>query len=403
MSGENKHPWPNYSDEEIKAAERVLRSNRVNYWTGEECRMFEHEFAAFAGTKHAIAVANGTVALELSLHGLRIGERNGGSASDEVVVTPRSFIASVSCVINAGATPVFADVDRHTQNISAESIRAVVTKNTRAVICVHLSGWPCDMDAIRAVTEPRGIKLIEDCAQAHGASYKGKPVGSLGDVAAWSFCQDKIMTTGGEGGMITCSDDALWQRMWSFKDHGKDHEKAVSNEVGAGFRWLHDSFGSNYRMLEIQAAIGRIQLKRMPQWHAERAANAEAVKKILAPCTGESGWLRVPVPGDHDCDGAAENVLEHGWYRIYAFVRPERLPGGWDRDRIAKMFADQGLPCMQGICPEIYLEKAFDDTGLRPAQRLPIARELGETSLMFFVHPGMTYPQIEFPAELRTV
>lgn len=405
MSRDQQHPWPNFSQEEAEAVERVLLSNRVNYWTGEECRKFEQEFAAFAGTKHAIAVANGTVALELALHGLGIGERNGGSSSDEVIVTPRSFIASVSCVVNAGAVPVFADVDRHTQNISADNIRAVVTENTRAVLCVHLSGWPCDMDAIRSVTEPRGIRLIEDCAQAHGASYKGKPAGSLGDVAAWSFCQDKIMTTGGEGGMITCSDEAVWQRMWSYKDHGKDHEKATTKGPATGFRWVHDSFGSNYRMLEMQAAIGRIQLKRMPQWHSERAANAAAVRRMLEPYSGENGWLRVPIPDDREQDeiSAGPPDCEHAWYRIYAFIRPENLPEGWSRDRVAKMFSDQGLPCMQGICPEIYLEKAFDGTSLRPAQRLPVARELGDTSLMFLVHPGMTYPQIEFPEELERV
>lgn len=405
MNLEGDHPWPNYSDEEIEAVERVLRSNRVNYWTGEECRKFEQEFAIFADTKHAIAVANGSVALELALYGLKIGARNGGSAVDEVIVTPRSFIASVSCVINAGAVPVFADVDRHTQNISAESIRAAVTKNTRAVICVHLSGWPCDMDAIRDVTEARGIRLIEDCAQAHGASYKGKPVGSLGEIAAWSFCQDKIMTTGGEGGMITCSDDALWQRMWSYKDHGKDHDKAMSKGTEPGFRWLHDSFGSNYRMLEMQAAIGRIQLKRMPGWHDERAANAAAIRKILEPYAGENGWIRVPVPGTPNAedDAGGNPDCEHAWYRIYAFVKPEKLPSGWDRDRVAKMFSDQGVPCIQGICPEIYLEKAFEGTSLRPAQRLPAARELGENSLAFLVHPGMAYPQVEFPEELEKV
>ena len=250
-------PWPSYSQEEADAISRVLLSGKVNYWTGTECRSFEKEFAAFAGTKHAVAVANGTLALDLALQGLGIGSHYGGNANDEVIVTSRSFIASVSTIVNAGARPVFADVNVDSQNIDAATVRAVTTANTRAVICVHLAGWPCDMDAIRSAVG-QDVKLIEDCAQAHGALYKGQPVGGIGDIGAWSFCQDKIMTTGGEGGMVTCNDEALWRKMWSFKDHGKSYEAVYERDHAPGFRWLHDDFGTNCRMTEIQAVIGRI-------------------------------------------------------------------------------------------------------------------------------------------------
>ena len=384
-------PWPNFSQEEADKVSRVLLSNKVNYWTGDECKQFEKEFATFAGAEHAIAVTNGTIALDLALVGLGIGSHNGGSSTDEVIVTPRSFLASVSCVVNAGAIPIFADVDLETQLITAQTVAPHITANTKAIICVHLFGWPCDMDALHDLVEGRGIKLIEDCAQAHGAKYKGKPVGSLGDVAAWSFCQDKIMTTGGEGGMVTCNDMDLWKKMWAYKDHGKSYDAVFNREHPPGFRWLHESFGTNWRMTEIQAAIGRIQLKRLPDWTRQRRENAKALKKLLMPFSGPDKWLRIPDLQCVACDGTCNSneACEHAWYKFSAFVQPENLPTKISRDDVINMIAEQGLPCMQGSCSEIYLERAFDNTTLRPVNRLPNAQKLGETSLLFVVHPGV--------------
>lgn len=379
-------PWPNFSQEEADVVSRVLLSNKVNYWTGTECKEFEKEFAVFSGTDHAISVANGTLALDLALHGLSIGSHNGGNGEDEVIVTSRSFLASASCIINAGAKVIFADVDPDTQNVSGNSVAAQVSKNTKAVICVHLAGWPCDMDEIGEAIKGRDIKLIEDCAQAHGALYKGKPVGSLGDVAAWSFCQDKIMTTGGEGGMVTCNDKNLWSRMWSFKDHGKSFDAVFNKQHPPGFRWLHESIGTNWRMTEMQAAIGRIQLKRMPLWHKARVQNAKNLMDVLAPYAGENGFLRF-LP--HDQGGIGHKDSVHAWYRFFAFVRPENLASGATRDSLIDRIQSQGLPCMQGTCSEMYLEKAFDNSSSRPKSRLPIAKELGETSIMFLTHPGV--------------
>lgn len=379
-------PWPNFTQEEADAVSRVLLSNKVNYWTGQEGRMFEEEFAAFAGTKYAIALANGTVALDLALHGLGIGSQNGGSAEDEVIVTPRSFIASVSTIVNAGARPVFADVDMVSGNITGETVAPVITDKTRGIIAVHLAGWPCDMDGLRDAIGGREIRLIEDCAQAHGAMYKGKPVGGLGDVAAWSFCQDKIMTTGGEGGMVTCDDEALWRRMWAFKDHGKSYEAVYEREHAPGFRWLHESFGTNWRLTEIQSAIGRIQLRRMPEWHAARTANALAITKALVPFADKDGPIRLATmeQGNEGADGS-----RHAWYKYYAYVRQENLKDKWDRDRVAGAISSVGVPCMQGSCSEIYLEVAFDRNKMRPLKLMPVAQSLGETSLMFLVHPGL--------------
>lgn len=381
-------PWPSFMTEEADAVRAVILSNRVNYWTGSECREFEREFASWCGARHAIALANGTVALDLALRALGIGP------GDEVIVTPRTFIASVSCVVNAGATPVFADVELESGNISAATIRPVLTARTKAIICVHLAGWPCDMDPIMAIAAERGLKVVEDCAQAHGARYKGRSVGTIGHVGAWSFCQDKIMTTGGEGGMVTTNDPALWSAMWAFKDHGKSYEAVYERSHPPGFRWLHENFGTNWRMLEVQAAIGRIQLSRMDDWSRRRHDNAARLAEVCRA----SSVLEVPEFGcAPDCAPtcADMNGCRHANYKFYAFVRPEELAEGWSRDRVVEAIAANGVPCYQGTCSEVYLEKAFDGTGWRPAERLPNAKLLGERSLMLLVHPTLTDAEIQ--------
>tara|TARA_R100000655_G_scaffold520_1_gene2145 strand:- start:2201 stop:3385 length:1185 start_codon:yes stop_codon:yes gene_type:complete len=365
-------PWPSFTQEEADAVSRVLLSNKVNYWTGQEGREFEREFAAFAGTEYAIAVANGTLALDLALQGLGIG------VGDEVVVTPRTFLASATSVINAGATPVFADVDPDTQNITPETVAAVITPKTKAVVCVHLAGWPCDMDGFMALAEQHDLFVVEDCAQAHGATYKGSSVGGLGHVGCWSFCQDKIMSTGGEGGMVTCNDRELWSRMWSFKDHGKSWEAVYEREHPPGFRWLHESVGTNWRLTEMQAAIGRIQLRRMQDWTIARKANCQAIWQTASALTG----LRAPI---------VPPEIGHAGYKCYVFVDENMVSGsvGEVRDIIMGALVANGVPCFSGSCSEIYREKAFTRLALGPPKRLPIAKRLAESSLMFLVHPTL--------------
>jgi len=363
-------PWPYFADDEIEAAVEVLRSGKVNYWTGQEGRLFEQEFAAFAGCKHAIALANGTVALECALKALGVG------AGDEVVTTSRTFIASASCAVMLGARPVVADVDRESQNITAETIRKVLTPRTKAIVAVHLAGWPCEMDEILALAREKGIAVVEDCAQAHGATYKGQPVGSLGDVAAFSFCQDKIMTTAGEGGMVTTNSTELWNKMWSLKDHGKSYDAVYHREHAPGFRWLHESFGTNWRLTEVQSAMGRVALTKISQWLSARRKYAKILTEQLSGVPG----LRITVPPKH---------IEHAYYKYYAFVEPEKLKPGWNRDGIIAAITAKGIPCFSGSCSEIYLEKAFP-AEWRPARRFIVARELGDTSLMFLVHPTLT-------------
>ena len=377
-------PWPSFSQQEADTVSRVLLSNKVNYWTGTEGRDFEKEFASFANCEYAIAVANGTLALDLALKVLGIGE------GDEVIVTPRTFLASVSCIVNAGAVPVFADVDGDSQNVTADTIRAVLTPKTKAIICVHLAGWPCAMDSIMALANEQGLLVVEDCAQAHGAKYKGKSVGSFGHAAAWSFCQDKIMTTGGEGGMFTTNDHSLWEKAWAYKDHGKSYDAVYNTKHPPGFRWLHESFGTNWRLTEMQSAIGRIQLTRMADWHQKRTENGLTIAEACAPFQ-QSGLLRVPLP---------EAGVEHAFYKFYIFVDPSMLNADWSRDRIVEEINRGGVPCFQGSCSEVYLEKSFDNTSFRPAERLPVAKELGETSLMFLVHPTLTSAEMKLTQQV---
>jgi dTDP-4-amino-4,6-dideoxygalactose transaminase len=362
-------PWPQFENDEIEATVQVLQSGKVNYWTGNEGREFEKEYAEHVGRQHAVAVANGSLALELALRVLGVGP------GDEIITSPRTFIASASSAVAVGARPVFADVDRTSQNITAESIRAVLTPATKAIVVVHLAGWPCEMDDIMALAREHDLKVIEDCAQAHGSSYKGRPVGSIGDIGAFSFCQDKIVTTAGEGGMITLDSNEIYEKAWSYKDHGKSYDAVYRRTHEPGFRWLHESFGTNWRLTEIQSAIGRLQLLKLSRWVETRRAHAAK----LTECFSELPGLRVTMPPAH---------VGHSYYKYYTFVRPEKLQSGWSRDRIVAEISALGVPCYSGSCSEIYLEKAFP-IEWRPKNRLPVARELGETSLMFLVHPTL--------------
>jgi dTDP-4-amino-4,6-dideoxygalactose transaminase len=368
-----EHPlpsWPFFGQEEIEAAGAVLASGRVNYWTGEEGRQFESEYSAFVGTRHAVALANGTVALELALHAL------GVAPGDEVIVPSRTFIATASCAVMRGAIPVVADVDPVSGNLTAETIAPHLSPRTKAIIAVHLAGWPCDMDPIMEVARARDLRVIEDCAQAHGATYKGRAVGSLGNVGTFSFCQDKILSTGGEGGMFTTNDERAWKTAWSFKDHGKSFDAVYHRKHPIGFRWLHESFGTNWRITEMQSAIGRVLLRRLPDSVQIRRRNAAILDREFSKLP----VLRVLKPGSD---------FENSYYKYYAYLRPELLRNGWNRDRIMAAVEAEGVPCSSGGCYEIYREKAFP-AAMRPPKRLPNAAQLGETSLMFQVHPTLT-------------
>jgi dTDP-4-amino-4,6-dideoxygalactose transaminase len=362
--------WPVFAADEIEAAVEVLTSGRVNYWSGGCGREFERRFAQWVGCDFGVAVANGSLGLEFALAALDVG------AGDEVIVTARSFVASAGCIRNVGAQPVFADVDRDSQNVTADRIEPLIGPRTKAIVVVHLAGWPARMDAIMALARAHDLRVIEDCAQAHGACLRGEAVGSMGDIGVFSFCRDKIISTAGEGGLCTTSDPELYERVWSYKDHGKDRALVTAPHTGSRFRWLHAGRGTNGRMTEVQAAVGLRQLDKVDGWLAERRANAGRLRERLTDVPA----LRVPWP-------SADEL--HAFYGFYFFVQPERLGGRWTRDRVLEAIVAEGVPCFTGSCPEIYREAVFADHP-QAQKRLPNAKELGETSLVLLVHPGIS-------------
>lgn len=365
-----KSKWPTYNDKMIDNVVKILKSGKVNQWTGSKVYEFEKKFSEYFGIDHSIAIFNGTVALELCLKAIDLKNE------DEVIVSSRTFIASAFCINTCKGIPVFVDVDKNSQNITLFNIKKAVTDKTKAVILVHLAGWPCELEEIVNWCHSQNIFIIEDCAQAHGAKYNNKYVGTWGDINAWSFCQDKIISTGGEGGMVTTNNHQLFLKAWSYKDHGKNYEKtigAISSPVKSGiFRWVHDSIGTNWRMTEIQASIGIDSLDNLQEWIEIRRNNSKIFNEILKDCK----LIRIAIPDDK---------YYHSYYKYYCFIKPKFLKENYSRDDIIVELNTKGIPCFQGTCGEIYLEKAYDLN-----LNLPITKSLSETSLMFLVDPTYT-------------
>ncbi len=377
--------WPYYDQEQIEAVTKVLRSSKVNSWTGDEVKSFENEFSSKIGINHSIAIANGSLALSScylasDLH-----------AGDEVITTPRTFIATSSSLMLLKIKPIFADVDVDSGCITADTIEPLINKKTKAIVVVHLGGWPAEMEKITKLASNYNLKLIEDCAQAHGAKIKGKSVGTFGDMAAWSFCTDKIMSTGGEGGMVTTNNNLLWESVWSLKDHGKSYNAVFKRNHRPGFKWLHEGFGSNFRLTEMQAAIGRIQLNKLDEWNSIRSMNA----MILINELNKLSILNIPLP---------PNSVTHAWYKFHCYLNMNCISSEWSRDRIVNEINSLGYPAFHGSCSEIYMEKCFKDKRLVPKERLANAKKLGETSLMFLLHPTITKVQMkEYANTIRKV
>ncbi|BAV65640.1 DegT/DnrJ/EryC1/StrS family aminotransferase [Sphingobium cloacae] len=359
--------WPQYEADEIGAVVRVLASGRVNSLVhGDECRAFEREFAAYCGMPHAISLANGTLALELAFRALGIG------AGDEVIVPARSFFASASAVAAVGAVPVFADIDANSHTIDPAGVEPLIGARTRAILCVHLAGWPCDMAALDAIAAEYGLWLVEDCAQAHGAAIGGRKVGSFGHAAAFSFCTDKILSTGGEGGMLLLREEAHWRRAWAYKDHGKNVAMMGAPSPGNAFRYLHESFGTNWRMTEMQAAIGRAQLRKLPAWLARRRAHADRLRRGL----GGHPLVRLPV---------VPEGVDHAFYKFYLMLEYGLFAPGKGRADIIAALNDRGIPAGTGSCPDMSRELAVRDSAHPNRHPLPVAAEVGERSLMLCV------------------
>ena len=378
--------YPKFNKNSIKKVQAVLKSGKVNYWTGNECKQFEKEFSTYIGNKYSVAVSNGSVALEIVLRALNLKK------GDRVIVTPRSFIISASCVLNVGLIPIFADVDNN-GNLSIEGIKKKYNNSVKAIIVVHLNGLSCDLDPILNFTRKKNIYLIEDCSQAHGAMYKGKKVGSYGDISTWSFCQDKIISTGGEGGMISTNNKKLWLNCWSLKDHGKNHHSCFIKKHKTGFRWLQDYKGSNYRMTEIQAALGREQLKTLDKQIYKRNIIVNLYLRGLKEYYQKFDILDKPDFKNKSCCLKNKSCTKcgHAYYRLNLFINVKKI----NQIELLEKLNNKKINCGIGACPEIYREKIFKKLKLCPKKRLVKAKILGETSIVFPINPFKSLANIK--------
>ena len=380
---------PFYSNKSIQKIGPLLKSGKVNYWSGNECKKFEQEFSNYLGNKYSLAVSNGSVALEMALKALSFNKR------DKIIVSPRSFIMSASCTLSVGLKPVFADVDDN-GNLSIEGIKKVYSKNVRAIILVHLNGLSCDLDPIMKFAKKNKIFLIEDCSQAHGAIYKGKKVGTFGDISTWSFCQDKIISTGGEGGMISTNNKKLWLKCWSLKDHGKNYNSCFVKKHKIGFKWLHDNLGSNYRMTEMQALLGREQLKILDKQIKKRNIIANLYLNGLKDYYEKYNILKKP---DFEYKTSywmgskkTRNKNTHAFYRLNLYINKDKI----EQLKLIEQFNKKKINCGIGSCPEIYREKIFKNLNFYPKKRLSNAKLLGEISIVFPINPNRALKKIKW-------
>ena len=386
--------YPYYNKTTQKRVQQVLKSGKVNYWTGTECKNFEKEFSRYIGNKYAVTVSNGSIALELALKALRLKK------GDEIIVSPRSFIISASCVLNLGLKPIFADVDDN-GNLDIYQIKKIYNQNVKAIIVVHLNGLSCDMDPIVRFVKNKKIFLIEDCSQAHGAIYKGNKVGSFGHISTWSFCQDKIISTGGEGGMVSTNDKKLWLKLWSLKDHGKNFNSVFFKNHKEGFRWHHEDLGSNYRMTELQATIGREQLKSLDKQIKKRNLIANIYLKGLKDYYQKYNIINKPDFKHQTCSlkkfDKTCNKCRHAFYRLNLFINKTKIK----QHKLIELLNKNKITCFVGSCPEIYREKIFRKFKFYPKKRLSNAKLLGEISLMFPIYPNKALKKIK--SEISTI
>jgi dTDP-4-amino-4,6-dideoxygalactose transaminase len=376
----NSDIWPYVSKQEHKIVSDVLKSNKLNYWTGLQCKSFEKEFSSFFGKKYGVSVCNASVALDISLRSLNLPQ------GSEIIVTPRSYVSSASCVLNNNLKPIFADIDINSQNLSPKSIEKKINKKTKAIILVHLSGYPCEMDKIVKIAKKNKILIIEDCSQSHGAKYRNKFTGSFGDIAIWSFCNDKIMNTLGEGGMICVNNEKIYKKIWSLKDCGKNLDKIMNKASNKfDFKWVHDSQGTNLRMTEVQAAVGRYQLRQLNNSIKIRQRNASIIYRALK----NSKIAIIPkIP----------TYISHSFYRCYVLLDKKKINNKWSKTKMIKYLNSSGIECNSGSCPEIYREGVFKKFNGRIKARNN-ARSINQSTISFKVHPTISLKNMKIKSK----
>ena len=362
--------WPNYNKSLINKVVKTLTAGKINYTSERYGKIFEKKFSNFVGNKYSVAICNGTVALEIAIKSLKIPK------GSEILVTARSFFSSASCIVNTGNKPVFLDVNLFTQNISIEEIKRKITKKTKVIICVHLAGLPCDMREIKKICKISNIKIIEDCSQAHGASIDGKQVGSFGDVSTWSFCTDKIISTLGEGGMISTNNKFIYKFALETINHGSVEVK--NQNLSEKFIYNKNSFGSNFRITEIQSLAGIEQLKNLKKTQKIREKMAKDFSKVISSYKNKINYY------------FPKKNIKSAWYRFYFFINPNLKNKNKLRLEIITQLKKKNIRVYTGSCPEIYLEKSFKKLKNFSSKRLINCKILGETSVALDVNHTLT-------------
>jgi len=394
--------WPSFEETTIQKAMEPLRTGKVNYWTGEMGVRFENEWAKWNGAKYGITTSNGTSALHTAVAALGIGP------GDEIICPSYSFIASSFCILQAGALPVFADVDE-THTLDPADIESKITERTKAIIVVHLYGVVADLDPIMKIAKKHNLFVIEDCAQCFGGIYKGKKVGTIGDAGCFSFCQSKHFTTGGEGGAVITDNEALQWECRSFRDHGYDvKERLRLLELEAKLTYIHNRVGFNYRMTEMQSVIGLCELDRLDTWNlSNRRKNGRFLIEALK---GHPLVLHPPLDTKEQ-----ENAF--WWAPFVLDVDRLRVPV---KQFVSAMEAE-GVPVYGVQWPEMYKEKAyleqngfgrlkypFNDPNARKIDYATVdckkANWLSKRTMSFFTHPVYTLKHMElYVAAFRKV
>ncbi len=364
--------WPNFNKNLIVKVGEILKTGKINYTTGPYGKKFENEFSKFVGNKYSVAICNGTAALEVAIKSLRLPKNS------EIIVPARSFFASAACIVNTGHTPIFADVDILTQNISLKDVKKKITKKTKAIICVHLGGMPCEMYGLRKIANQNKIKIIEDCSQAHGASIKNKQVGSFGDISTWSFCNDKIISTLGEGGMVSTNKKRLFEFCKRYINHGASLNNKINSEK---FIYNKNYFGTNLRITEIQSLTGLEQLKDLIKVQKKREKMAKSYFDLISKY---QNYFQCYYPSKQ---------TKSAWYRFYFFIKKDVRFYKKLRFEIIKKLKQSKVKCFTGSCPEIYLEKSFKKLRNFKIVRLENCKILGETSIALEVNHTLNYFQ----------
>jgi perosamine synthetase len=349
--------WPLLGPEDIAAVAEVLDSGKLTQLSGRSVGDFERAFAKWHGAEHCVATSSGTTAIHAALIAL------GVAPGDEVIVPAHTFIASATPVLHQGATPVFADVDERTFCISPDSVRERITERTRAIIAVHLNGHPADLDALLEIARPRGIAIIEDAAQAHGATYKGRKAGTIGEAGCFSFWEDKIITTGGEGGAILTADASLAERMRRIRHHGE-------GPIEGARAYYHLELGYNYRMTAMQAATGLVQLRKLEEYLIARRRNATHLSERL----GEIPQVEPPF------------IADYAVHSYYKYVCRLRRDSGIDIARFVSAVAAEGLPISRRYPTPLPQQPVFRNAGLADAA-CPVADRLSSELFTMLVHP----------------